>query len=305
MHTHTTPTRRGALTTALLLAALIMLTAALPAAASAQLRSITRTFAPATERPSLEPRAPLTQREELPQSITVSYDQAAGVLAAHVAIYDAALWNSRLPHMDINLGSDCENLDQVKAWAEYERYGDSDDEIENAAVLSISGYAGQLHGTITPTPDGFDLSIPHPALAGRDLRCVEINGNLIAGPRVPEGPVLAYFDGYQPVEPVQLTKRNATGLFKQQLAGRYGSAFTGASQFWVKCPSQESLPTASTTTVTRARCARRSSSRTAVGAWCPPASTRPTTARLWPSPSRVPGRAAGPVRAPSAHAPPA
>jgi hypothetical protein len=51
--------------------------------------------------------------------------------------------------------------------------------------------------------------------------------------------VLAYFDGYQPVEPVQLTKRNATGLFKQQLAGRYGSAFTGASQFWVKCPSQE------------------------------------------------------------------
>ena len=48
MHTHTTPARRGALTTALLLAALIMLTAALPAAASAQVRSVTRTFAPPT-----------------------------------------------------------------------------------------------------------------------------------------------------------------------------------------------------------------------------------------------------------------
>jgi len=196
MHMHTTPTRRGALTTALLLAALIMLVAALPAAASAQVRSITRTFAPATERPSLEPRAPLTQRKELPQSITVSYDQAAGVLAAHVAIYDAALWNYKLPHMDINLGSDCEHLNQVMAWAEYERYGDPGDTYtEDAAVLGISGYAGQADGTNTPTADGFDVSFHHPALARRDLRCVEINGNLMAGPMVPGGPVLGYFDG--------------------------------------------------------------------------------------------------------------
>ena len=49
----------------------------------------------------------------------------------------------------------------------------------------------------------------------------------------------AYFDG---AEPFELTKTNATSAFKRALAEYYGSRFTGASQSWALCPSQEFFP---------------------------------------------------------------
>ena len=227
----------------LILAATAALLVLVPASALAEVRSTTFRWQIPSEAPSLEPRPPITQRFQIPETVTVSYDRDAGTLSAHLRFYDAATWQNELPETYIRLSRSCERATAVDAFAEYTRYPASEDEPEDLysrATLTRDGYDGQATGTVAPVSDGFVVSYQHPALVGLDMRCAFFSSDRMGGPDDTDGLAEAgYLDGF---EPVVLTRSNATSAFKSLLAVRYGSRFTRASTSWALCPSKEYFP---------------------------------------------------------------
>jgi hypothetical protein len=214
-----------------------------PPAAHAEVRSTTFHWQVPSEPPSLEPRPPITQRYEIPESVTLSYDPQAGKLTAHVRLYDAARWHNELPDMEMRLSRSCERATTIDASAEYRRYPATEDEPEDVfsrAALTRDGYDGSAPGTVTPVGDGFIVSFQHAALVGLDMRCAFFSSSYMGGPDDSHGLAEAgYFDGF---EPVVLSRANATSAFKGLLAARYGSRFTNASKSWALGPGKEFFP---------------------------------------------------------------
>jgi hypothetical protein len=192
---------------------------------------------------SLNPQPPITQQAEYPQAITVSYDDQAGTLKAHLAIYDAPTWANTLPYIELHLHASCDLTADaptiISAAFRYDAYSDTDDNgnsiqtVDSRASFTRKDYEGASAGAISPAGDGFDVAFQHPALAGLDdLRCVRVEG--------PERfNQSGYFAGFEPFE---LTETNATASFKRLLADKYGAQWTGAAVSWALCPREEFFP---------------------------------------------------------------
>ena len=164
-----------------------------------------------------------------------------------MTVYDAAVWQGKLPGIFLAIDNSCDfaNDDEAQIIAHF-RYAitnDTDDDgnpvqsTDAAATFTRADYNGTATGTVAPAGDGgLDASFQHSALTGLDLRLVGVTAS---SPVNHEEFEPAYFDG---AEPFELTKTNATSAFKRALAEYYGSRFTGASQSWALCPSQEFFP---------------------------------------------------------------
>ena len=213
---------------------------ALVPAAGAAVRSVALTYDRPEQPQSLNPQPPITQQAEYPQAVTVAYDDQAGTLSAHIAIYDAAYWAQELPRLELRLNASCDPTADapsvIDASFSYDRYDDIDSSgnptqtVDAHAGFQRAGYEGTAAGTIAQAPDGFEVSFQHPALVGLDqLRCVSVEG--------PERFTQSgYFAGFEPFE---LTKSNATTSFKRLLTNRYRSAWTNAGRSWALCPREE------------------------------------------------------------------
>ncbi|WP_028061170.1 hypothetical protein [Candidatus Solirubrobacter pratensis] len=215
------------------------------AAADAAVRTVTLHYERPQQPQSLNPQPPITQQAEFPQAITVSYDNQAGTLAVHLAIFDAPTWLHRLPSLQLDLSASCDLTADapsvIAASFRYDRYDGTDEngspssEVDARATFTRNGYEGASDGAISPTGDGFDVGFQHPALVGlNDLRCARISYSQTWD-------ASGYFAGYEPFE---LTKANATAAFKTLLAAKYGSAWSDAARAWALCPREEFFPLA-------------------------------------------------------------
>src|SRR5262245_4463681 len=149
------------------LASAVALGAFASPAASAAVRTGIINYARPQDPPALTPQTPITQQREYTQSITGSYDDATGAVAVHVQIYDAPTWADTLPYTQIGFALGCsdeESAPEVHAAFRYFARPGFDDadppSIDARAVLTRSGYAGEIAGTVTPVADGFQIAFP-------------------------------------------------------------------------------------------------------------------------------------------------
>ena len=217
--------------------------------ASAAIRTATLTLAAPMQPPSLVPEPPIVDDTPYPDTMSVSYDDAAGSVTGAGSFFDPAYWSSNpapgldgdLPVFGFDLYTNCgtnprqptpSGLDLTLGVDPGTPF--SSDNPSTTSGASLTGYAGSLDGTGSFDGTNYIGTVQSPAFIGRDFRCVQYDiGDPLYGGSLSlrqgyeylsEFPITEWLDGYAP-----LPKAPTGGNGKPIRPGFIGTSPTGGN----------------------------------------------------------------------------